>query len=68
MSKQNKPLAIIEGAVNLILGKEEDLATSRIKICEPCPYRSRWGLCSLCTCSLSIKAHNPKEKCPINNW
>lgn len=66
--KQSKPAAILEGIVNLVLSKNEDLASIRIKICEPCPHKTKWGMCSLCSCSLSIKVHNKTEKCPINNW
>ena len=68
---------VTTGFTNLMLGKEQELADSRSKICNDCTISNN-GFCSKdlciegkgcgCGCLLSAKQRSPNSKCPIGLW
>lgn len=67
----NKFQEITSGWLNLLLGKEKELAESRAKICADCPISSN-GFCSRelggCGCPLKAKLRSPNSECPKGKW
>jgi hypothetical protein len=48
---------------------EEELAESRLAICEACPrYRKRLGQCKECGCIMPQKVKLPNAYCPLGQW
>lgn len=47
----------------------EDLATSRISICQSCPeFIKLTSQCKKCGCIMNIKTKLEAAKCPIGKW
>lgn len=71
---------ILEGVLNSVFKKEhvEQIAESRIAICNSCPDIDNEGkeclapgtqpCCSLCGCSLQFKTRSMSSECPAGKW
>ncbi len=67
----NKVKGIVGGYANLIIGKEEEMKESRLKICQGCPkFSSNWCLEKRggCGCYLPAKTSHKDEECPEGKW
>ena len=75
---------LVDGYVNKITGKNENLAKERAKFCAVCPEnvdepikelsvgdsieKISKKMCNSCGCSLPIKVRSKKSKCPLGKW
>jgi hypothetical protein len=66
-----KGVNIIQGTVNNILSKEQDLYESRIVVCLECEHSESGSIglaCTICGCILGSKTRVPEEECPQKKW
>lgn len=59
----------IKHLLNNMDNVNEDIAISRISICESCEFFDKNSVrCNSCGCFLKIKTRWASEKCPIGKW
>lgn len=62
---------IIKGTFYNIIGKNKQLSSTRMKICNQCECRLNTKLgdfCGECGCLLTSKTKVREEKCPNDKW
>ncbi len=67
----NKTKNIIIGFANDAIGKNKDLSSYRMRICQACNiHHNNWCITKRggCGCYLPAKTKVKEEKCPINKW
>ena len=67
----NKIKHIIIGWIRKLFGLEQDLADTRLDICNQCPSRVNTSLghaCKECGCILDAKVRVIDEECDMNKW
>lgn len=63
------PIQIIEGSVNQVLNKNEELVITRRLICSYCDhYNSTNDSCLNCGCHIDKKGRVERAHCPIKKW
>lgn len=67
-----KPLNIVKGAINGMLGANSLLAETRLAICHKCNKIVKNKLlgdqCGVCGCFLDWKTRVIDESCDLNKW
>lgn len=67
-----KVVNIIIGTINNIFGRNKDISSKRLDICNECENRRyifKLGyVCNKCGCILKSKTTVENEVCPINKW
>lgn len=67
-----KPFIILKSIYYNILGKNEDLAQTRLKICNSCPQNLDiqfvGNVCEECGCILDNKTRIEDEHCDLCKW
>jgi hypothetical protein len=59
------------GWINMLLGKEKELAEKRIQLCLLCDKKYKVGRtlwCSICKCLIPAKVRIKDEHCPKGKW
>lgn len=60
--------AILEGHLNLLIGRNREIMEKRVAVCSPCVFLSVTGSCIKCGCGVRAKASVLQEKCKIGKW
>ncbi len=66
-----KPFTILKSIYYNIKNKHQDLAESRLNICNQCDHKlaTKFGdICELCGCILENKTRLDNELCDLNKW
>ena len=66
-----KAINIVKGWIFKLLKKEQDLANTRLKICNTCEHNVETSLgnaCSQCGCVLDAKTRVEDEHCDLDKW
>lgn len=67
-----KPITILTSIYYRIFGKNEDIATKRINICNKCDNKQNIKLvgdiCGVCGCILDNKTRIKDEHCDLCKW
>lgn len=65
----NKAVNIVEGTINAMLNKNEQLVVARRLICSHCNlYDQKNDGCLICGCPINKKGRVEREHCPIKKW
>lgn len=66
-----KPFTILKGIYFNIFNKHQDIADTRLAICNNCPHKLNvlsQDICDLCGCVLENKTRLENEQCEMNKW
>lgn len=70
-----KAKEIAEGVANYILGLEDEVSETRMKICNKCEHHSKhhktrllFVHCTICKCPLATKTRSLGSECPDGRW
>lgn len=59
---------ILKSKLNLTTEEEEELFSTRKKVCDACHFNKNNLTCSSCGCVLSAKVKSVKTECPEKYW